>query len=171
MLPAVLDTLQTKVQVTRTGDALSAVLATGESYDAWLSRLAEAVGTADTEIAEFTLRMLASGLGRSDDTTLNAILAQMQEMKPRDAVERCLIIQMLLTAHKSVQALSASNLTISPEELEKKLASALRFMRLYLQQCEALRKLRNGGNQTVTINHNHIVTDKAIIGDVYGGRG
>jgi len=143
MLPAVLDTLQTKVQVTRTGDALSAVLATGESYDAWLSRLAEAVGTADTEIAEFTLRMLASGLGRSDDTTLNAILAQMQEMKPRDAVERCLIIQMLLTAHKSVQALSASNLTISPEELEKKLASALRFMRLYLQQCEALRKLRN----------------------------
>ena len=169
MLPAVLDTLQTKVQVTRTGDALSAVLATGESHDAWLSRLAEAVGTADTEIAEFTLRMLASGLGRSDDTTLNAILAQMQEMKPRDAVERCLIIQMLLTAHKSVQALSASNLTISPEELEKKLASALRFMRLYLQQCEALRKLRNGGNQTITINHMNV--DKAVIGASALGRG
>ena len=169
MLPAVLDTLQTKVQVTRTGDALSAVLATGESHDAWLSRLAEAVGTADTEIAEFTLRMLASGLGRSDDTTLNAILAQMQEMKPRDAVERCLIIQMLLTAHKSVQALSVSNLTISPEELEKKLASALRFMRLYLQQCEALRKLRNGGNQTITINHMNV--DKAVIGASALGRG
>ena len=169
MLPAVLDTLQTKVQVTRTGDALSAVLATGESHDAWLSRLAEAVGTADTEIAEFTLRMLASGLGRSDDTTLNAILAQMQEMKPRDAVERCLIIQMLLTAHKSVQALSASNLTISPEELEKKIASALRFMRLYLQQCEALRKLRNGGNQTITINHMNV--DKAVIGASALGRG
>lgn len=169
MLPAVVDPLQTKVQVTRTGDALSAVLATGESHDAWLSRLAEAVGTADTEIAEFTLRMLASGLGRSDDTTLNAILAQMQEMKPRDAVERCLIIQMLLTAHKSVQALSVSNLTISPEEFEKKIASALRFMRLYLQQCEALRKLRNGGNQTITINHMNV--DKAVIGASALGRG
>lgn len=169
MLPAVLDTLQTKVQVTRTGDALSAVLATGESHDAWLSRLAEAVGTADTEIAEFTLRMLASGLGRSDDTTLNAILAQMQEMQPRDAVERCLLIQMLLTAHKSVQALSVSNLTISPEEFEKKIASALRFMRLYLQQCEALRKLRNGGNQTITINHMNV--DKAVIGASALGRG
>ena len=169
MLPAVLELTSSKVQVTRDDDALSAVLATGESHDAWLSRLAEAVGTADTEIAEFTLRMLASGLGRSDDTTLNAILAQMQEMKPRDAVERCLIIQMLLTAHKSVQALSASNLTISPEEFEKKIASALRFMRLYLQQCEALRKLRNGGNQTITINHMNV--DKAVIGASALGRG
>ena len=169
MLPAVLELTSSKVQVTRDDDALSAVLATGESHDAWLSRLAEAVGTADTEIAEFTLRMLASGLGRSDDTTLNAILAQMQEMQPRDAVERCLIIQMLLTAHKSVQALSASNLTISPEEFEKKIASALRFMRLYLQQCEALRKLRNGGNQTITINHMNV--DKAVIGASALGRG
>ena len=168
MLPAVLELTSSKVQVTRDGNAISAVLEGGESHDAWLSRLAEAVGTADTEIAEFTLRMLASGLGRSDDTTLNAILAQMQEMKPRDAVERCLIIQMLLTAHKSVQALSASNLTISPEELEKKLASA-RFMRLYLQQCEALRNLRNGGNQTITINHMNV--DKAVIGASALGRG
>ena len=169
MLPAVLELTSSKVQVTRDDDALSAVLATGESHDAWLSRLAEAVGTADTEIAEFTLRMLASGLGRSDDTTLNAILAQMQEMQPRDAVERCLLIQMLLTAHKSVQALSVSNLTISPKEFEKKIASALRFMRLYLQQCEALRKLRNGGNQTITINHMNV--DKAVIGASALGRG
>ena len=160
---------EAKVQVARTGDALSAVLAAGESHDVWLSRLAEAVGTTDTEIAEFTLRMLASGLGRSDDTTLNAILAQMQEMQPRDAVERCLLIQMLLTAYKSVQALSVSNLTISSEELEKKIASATRFMRLYLQQCEALRKLRNGGNQTITINHMNV--DKAVIGASALGRG
>ena len=169
MLPAVLELTSSKVQVTRDDDALSAVLATGESHDAWLSRLAEAVGTADTEIAEFTLRMLASGLGRSDDTTLNAILAQMQEMQPRDAVERCLLIQMLLTAYKSVQALSVSNLTISSEELEKKIASVTRFMRLYLQQCEALRKLRNGGNQTITINHMNV--DKAVIGTSALGRG
>lgn len=169
MQPALVATASDKVKVTRDGNALSAVLEGGESQDAWLARLAEAVGTTDTEIAELTLRMLASGLGRSDDVILNGILAQLQEMKPRDAVERCLIIQMLLTAHKSIQALTASASADSQEEQEMKSALAMRFMRLYLQQCEALRKFRTGGSQTITINHMNV--DKAVIGAPALGRG
>ena len=169
MCSPVLVSTPSKVQITRDGNAISAVLADGESHDSWLTRLAAAVGTVDTEIGELTLRMLASGLGKAEDGILNALLAQVQEMKPTNAVERCLIIQMLLTAHKSVQALSASNLTISQEELERKIASAMRFMRLYLQQCETLRKLRHGGCQTITINHMNV--DKAVIGTPELGRG
>ncbi len=158
-----------KVQVTRRGNAISPVLQGGETQDEWLARLAKVVGSTDNEIAEFTLVMLSSALGRGDDIALNAILAQLQEMEPKNAIERCLIIQMLLTSYKSIQALAASSGSILQEEIEAKVASAIRFMRLYLQQCEVFRKLRNGGNQTITINHMSV--DKAVIGNPALGRG
>ena len=159
------------IRVRTVQGGLSPVHDREESHAEWLARLAEAVGTDDTEIAQLTLRSLASGLGRSDDATLNALLAQVQEMAPRNAVERCLLIQMLLTSHKSVCTLAEGNRAANADDRAERMALAMRLMRLYLQQCETLRKLRHGGSQTVTINHNHIVTDKAVIGDVYSGRG
>lgn len=140
-----------------------------ESHERWMQRLAEAVGTDDTEIARLTIRTLAAGLGHRDDVTLNALLAQVQEMAPQNAVERCLLIQMMLTSHKATRAMAESGGAMMPEGSAAQSALSIRLMRLYLQQCETLRKLRSCGSQTITINH--VVADKAVIGDVYQNGG
>lgn len=148
---------------------LAPVRSEDETREAWMQRLAEAVGTDDTEIARLTIRSLAAGLGHRDDVTLNALLAQVQEMSPQNAIERCLLIQMMLTSHKAMSAMAESGGTLMPEESAAQSALSIRLMRLYLQQCETLRRLRSCGSQTITINH--VVADKAVIGDVYQSGG
>lgn len=141
---------------------MSVPACTGISAE-WQEKLQNAVGTMDTSIAKYTVNALALGLQGKDDATLNALLAQVQEMEPRNAVERCLLIQMMLISHKAVSALGRSSSMFGNGEAD--ITRAMRFMRLYLQQAETFRKLRGGGQQTITINH--VSANQAVVGDVY----
>lgn len=95
----------------------------------------------------------------------NGLLSALQDMKPRDHVEKMLVAQMLLSHRTAMYFMqSIPYYSYSQEREEYQLGQAARFMRLFSQQAEALRKYRSGGKQTITVNH--VTAGQAIVGNV-----
>jgi len=136
----------------------------GEEYDGWIKRLEQCFGTENQDIAELAARSIASSFKRGDDKTVNAIIAEMQEMKPNDALERCLIMQTLLVSKKAFEIMSESNKCVFEEEKRQKIAASASLMRLFLNQLDALRRYRCKEHK---ISVTHIQAQQAIIGDVH----
>lgn len=135
----------------------------GEDHREWLTRLSKAFGTEGTELAAYILGNLARADGKMPvEHTLNSLIAAVQEAKPRDTLERILLVQMFLAAHRGMTALSRSSSAMLPEDAAARAGEARRFMYLYARQLEALRRYRNSGQQTITVVH----ADKAIVGNV-----
>lgn len=101
---------------------------------------------------------------------LNAALAMVEAIAPRDELEAALASQMagchVLTMEMLGQARHAENL----EYLGVYGGLAVKLVRTFTLQMEALAKLRGGGQQKVEVRHVH-VNGNAVIGDVHGGGG
>ena len=158
-----LETLSPPVRVRCQEDGLVPVYLDEESHEAWLGRLSEAFGTEGTELAGYILGNLARADGGVPvEHTLNSQIAAVREAKPRDTLERMLLAQMFLAAHRGMVALSRSASARLPEDEAARAREARRFMYLYARQLEALRRYRNSGQQNITVVH----ADKAIVGNV-----
>ena len=100
------------------------------------------------------------------------MLAAIKELAPRDAVERMLAVQMAAT---HVAMVRAGRWLASADTVEKATAynsSYTKLARTYTAQMEALRKHRNGGKQTVTVQHVNVEGGgQAIVGNVQTGEG
>jgi len=98
----------------------------------------------------------------------NQVLSVMAALNPRDGFEGLLVAQMLLTHTQAINCLRAADNNISFAEIYFSLQNqAIKLMRLYSQQLEALNKHRNKGKQKMTIKHVHINQGaQAIIGDI-----
>ena len=135
----------------------------------WRYHLGKELGFDDATM-EGVLTDLQRGVELSQQgiTTLNTMLSALKAMAPKDPMELRLMLQMLQTHGIAAELLGKSHNTssLSFEEYSK---ASIRFMRLYLQQMEALRRYRNGGKQEITVNH--IQASQAIVGDVYANRG
>lgn len=159
------ETLPVRVRCTENG--ILPVREQGEGQDAWMTRLASVVGASDPVIAKYTLHALAAGIRPGDSTRLNALLAEMQTLAPTDAIERALIIQMLLVSSSAVEAMTKAGRAPSMDAQIAISNAAIRLMRLFIQQGDALRRYRSQGTQSVTVTN--ITADQAIVGNVYGG--
>lgn len=95
------------------------------------------------------------------------MLTVVAEIKPRDAVERMLAVQMAAT---HVALIRSGRWLAGAEHVEQVKAHYSGFTKLtrtFAAQVEALRKHRNGGKQTVTVQHVNVEGGgKAIVGDV-----
>jgi hypothetical protein len=100
------------------------------------------------------------------------LVAAVSEIKPRDGVERLLSVQMAAT---HVALVRAGRWMATADNLAQSLAHTNGFNKLartYTTQMEALRKHRNGGKQTVTVQHVNVEDGgKAIVGNVQTGEG
>jgi hypothetical protein len=89
------------------------------------------------------------------------------EIKPRDAVERMLAVQMAAT---HVALIRSGRWLANAEHVEQVKAhysGYTKLTRTFAAQVEALRKHRNGGKQTVTVQHVNVEGGgQAIVGDV-----
>jgi hypothetical protein len=100
------------------------------------------------------------------------LVAAVSEIKPRDGVERMLAVQMAATHVALVRAgrwmATADNLAQSQAHTN----GFTKLARTYTTQMEALRKHRNGGKQTVTVQHVNVEDGgRAIVGNVQTGEG
>ena len=99
--------------------------------------------------------------------------AIVREIAPRDGVERMLAVQMA-TTHIALmrQGGRMANADQLPQ-FEAHERAYNKLARTYTAQVEALRKHRNGGKQTVTVQHVNVEDGgQAIVGSVQaGGRG
>lgn len=100
------------------------------------------------------------------------MIAAISEIKPSDGVERMLAVQMAATHVALIRSgrwmANASNL----EQVKAHTTGYNKLARTYALQIEALRKHRNGGKQTVVVQHVHVEGGgQAIIGNVGAGEG
>ncbi len=100
------------------------------------------------------------------------IVAAVSDIKPRDGIERLLAVQMAAT---HVALVRAGRWMANSDNLAQVQAHTTGFNKLartYTAQMEALRKHRNGGKQTVTVQHVNVEGGgKAIVANVQTGEG
>jgi hypothetical protein len=111
---------------------------------------------------------------RSDDHAANDqryfMPSIVRDIAPRDAIERMLAVQMAAT---HVAMMRAGKFLRGADQLPQYQAHEVAFNRLartYAAQMEALRKHRNGGKQTVVVQHVNVEDGgQAIVGNVTRG--
>ena len=99
--------------------------------------------------------------------SINALLAAVAGVQPRDEIEGSLAVQMAVTHSLAMQLLVQARQAQHGAGLEINGNMALKLMKTYTAQVEALAKLRRGGNQTVRVEHVHVHSGgQAIVGNV-----
>ena len=101
------------------------------------------------------------------------MISAVMEMNPRDTFERLLAVQMAAThaaMMRTGQKLANAEYLAQFEAYDR---AYNKLARTYTRQMETLRKHRNGGKQTVVVQHMNVADGgQAIVGNVEtGGRG
>lgn len=153
-----------------------------EGHEVAMSRedsLKKIFGTDHPEIANTLLMHCLKVLPRSEASDecpsqdeRGFMISAVMEMKPRDTFERLLSVQMAST---HVAMMRTGQKLANAEYLNQFEAYERAYNKLaqtYTRQMETLRKHRNGGKQTVTVQHVNVEDGgQAIVGNVEtGGR-
>jgi len=101
------------------------------------------------------------------------MLSTVRDIAPRDAVERMLAIQMAATHVATIRSARWLANAENIPQVQAHYTGYNKLARTFSTQVEALRKHRNGGKQTVTVQHVNVSDGgQAIVGNVQtGGRG
>jgi hypothetical protein len=143
------------------------------------SALAEIFGTPDkdqgTALLSHCLKVLkpdeAGDAGDVNDER-HFLLSIIKDMAPRDPVERMLATQMAATHVATIRAGRWMATSDNLPQVEAHYTGFNKLARTFAAQVEALRKHRNGGKQTVVVQHVNVADGaRAIIGNVQTGGG
>ena len=151
-----------------------------EGHEVALSRddsLKRIFGTKHPEIANTLLNHCIKVLPRSEASDQcpslderGFMISAVMEMKPRDTFERLLAVQMASThvaMMRTGQKLANAEYLNQFEAYER---AYNKLARTYTRQMETLRKHRNGGKQTVTVQHVNVEDGgQAIVGNIESG--
>ncbi|WP_210163409.1 hypothetical protein, partial [Methylobacterium sp. WSM2598] len=130
------------------------------------------LGTGGRLQSESALGWLGAALrepGKSAPTQqqLNAGLAAIGGLAPRNEAEAMLAVQMLATNEAALSMLGRARAAVDPVAMERYGTLATKLQRTFLAQLEAFAKLRRGGEQKVTVEHVHVHQGgQAIVGAV-----
>jgi hypothetical protein len=129
----------------------------GESKN-WWQRLKKALGTTSSDFVNASLLQLQaaarSPFGTISETHINAALAIIEAAAPKDEIEAALAVQMACAHTAAMAVLAKLDAAFGSERHIAAFGStAARLMRAYATQVEVLRRLRNGGQQFVRVEH------------------
>ena len=132
----------------------------GES-DRWWARLNTALGTVSSDFVNASLFQLQtaarSPFGNISETGMNSALAMIAAVAPKDKLEGALAVQMSCTHAAAMAVLAKMDIAFGTERRVAAFGStASRLLRTYAMQMEVLRRLRNGGQQFVRVEHVHV---------------
>ena len=143
----------------------------GESKN-WWQRLNKALGTTSSDFVNASLFQIQSASrspwGGISELSMNAALAMIEAAAPKDEIEGALAVQMACTHTAAMAVLAKLDVAFATEQRIAAFGSAAaRLMRAYATQVEVLRRLRNGGQQYVRVEHVHVNEGgQAVIGNV-----
>ena len=151
-------------KVARTDEGLKP---TSDDHELWFARLAKVAGIDDGNLA-LKLAEQAGGCVRhgDDDANWNLAVAGIRSIAPRDGVEAMLATQMVATHHAALAFLRRAENAEFVDHMTTAGGLAVKLLRTYASQVEALSRYRNGGKQQVVVQHQHvgITADKAVVG-------
>jgi hypothetical protein len=141
-------------------------------------------GTSDERLAQHLLeqtmivfpKVITDEREANPDESLKATnhaLSIFYEIKPKDPVEAMLVSQMIGVHNTSMDLLQKAQAPyLSVERSNQAANQAVKMTRTYAAQMEALKKYRNGGQQTMKVEHVHVNEGgQAVIGNVSKGGG
>jgi hypothetical protein len=138
----------------------------------WWRRLNKALGTTSSDFVNNSLFQIQaasrSPWGGISELSMNAALAMIEAAAPKDEIEAALAVQMACTHTAAMAVLAKLDVAFATERRVAAFGSAAaRLMRTYATQVEVLRRLRNGGQQFVRVEHVHVNDGgQAVIGNV-----
>jgi|GEM_PF-2103796 len=141
-----------------------------------LCRMFETTGFLDDDAAEHLTYQIANINTRGNNNELvgiNASLAIMNGIAPEMPLEGILAAQMTV-AHNMAMDFSRRAMAdgATSEVVDRNVNRAAKMMRTFTAQVDALQKLRNKGQQKITVQHVQVSEGgQAIIGDVTQGGG
>lgn len=146
-----------------------------DDRDGWLARLDDLFGSTGRQFPlaqlNHVLKFTRGSDGKYDEMRTNAILAAVDGVRPANEVEAMLALQMAVTHELAMQALVRAQRVGEIPQYESAGGMAVRLLRTFTAQAEALAKLQRGGEQVVKVVHVHPGA-KAVIGNVQtSGRG
>ena len=117
---------------------------------------------------------LPDGLSDAERTTrIQAAIAILEGIKPKDEIEGMLATQMVATHNAAMECLRrAMNPGHSFAGIDQSFKYAAKLLSIYSRQIETLNKHRGKGQQKVTVEHVHVESGgQAIVGHVETGGG
>lgn len=135
--------------------------------------LLTAFGTTSLEFKDYAMSELLDAACKGNKEVpysgeqMNGVLAAMQGIAPRDEVEAMLASQMVATHFASMNLLRRlkNSETIPVQDSNGNMA--VKLMRTFTAQMEALNRYRGKGQQKVTVEHVHVhAGGQAIVGNV-----
>lgn len=147
-----------------------------EDADLSLATLAETTGTPHTLFGQVILKQAISASCGSKEEGLeisNSIAAAMLDIGPRDGLEGMLAAQMVSVHIQAMECLRRATLEGQPFDIATTYRNqAIKLLKTYAAQIEALKRYRTGGQQKVTVEHVHVHQGgQAIVGTVSQGGG
>ena len=161
-----------RVRVFRADGKLAKVHPPDGEGENWWRRLNEVLGTTSSDFVNASLFQIQSACrspwGGISQLSMNAALAMIEAAAPKDEIEGALAVQMACTHIAAMAVLAKLDVAFASEQRVAAFGSAAaRLMRSYATQVEILRRLRNGGQQFVRVEHVHVNDGgRAVIGNV-----
>jgi len=160
---------QVKAEVS--GDALQ-VSSPNSDYRGFRTRALDAFGTTSEAFASREISRVGSIVRQRDaelptQDEMNAALAAIDGMRPTDEIEAMLAVQMVATHEVAMDMIARAKRADRMPILQESGSLAVKLLRTYTAQVEALARLRRGGEQRVIVQHVHINEGgQAIVGAV-----
>lgn len=137
------------------------------------SLLCEALGTADLHFVQIFLAQIANVASKGqtpDEDAINFVLSVVKGIEPRDQTEALLGLQMAAT-HNAIMTFARRLAHVENVPQQDSAQNAFnKLCRTFATQMEALKRYRNGGQQTVTVQHVNVSDGgQAIVGTVNHG--
>jgi hypothetical protein len=141
----------------------------------WWRRLNKALGTTSSDFVNASLFQIQAACrspwGGISELAMNAAIAMIEAAAPKDEIEGALAVQMAATHAAAMAVLARLDSRFADERRISAFGSAAaRLMKAYAMQVEVLRRLRNGGQQYVRVEHVHVNDGgQAVVGNVKSG--
>ncbi len=158
------------------GSPQSPIVADSPHSDTTLFRhsIADTFGTTSDAFVNRSLSHLSTALQRSGAGNLdglNAGLAVVAGVQPENEVEAMLAIQMAATHEAALSMLAIARSEATVPAIQAAGGLAVKLLRTFTAQTEALAKLRRKGEQTVRVEHVNVYPGgQAIVGHVHHQR-
>jgi hypothetical protein len=145
---------------------------TKELSKSQLETLRKIVGVQNDEIAEHILKGGVNALntyGRDVSVGCCVAVQSLQDQKPKDAMESCLVMQATALYANGMDYIARANKADMLCHLEAYSNLAIKLLRLHNETIETLNRYRRGGEQKVTVTH--IAEKMAVVNHFTSGAG
>jgi hypothetical protein len=153
-------------------DGRLAISPSHSDFESFSAQRLNAFGTSSDDFANNAFGRLAAIMRRKGarlptQEEINAGLAAVDGLQPRDEIEAMLAIQMVATHETAMEMLTRAKQAEFMPQLQECGTLAVKLLRTYTAQVEALARLRRGGEQKVVVQHVYVNEGgQAIVGNV-----